>query len=46
MYVNFISYAFKINFNEKIYKMVIEKYLTYVYRTAFILLKTYLKNKT
>lgn len=46
MYVNFIRYAFKTNFNKNIYKMVIEKCLTYVIRTDFILLKTYLKNKT
>lgn len=46
MTVHFISYAFKINFNKNIYKMVIEKYLTYIIRTDFILLKTYLKNKT
>lgn len=41
-----MSYAFKTNFNKNIYKIVIEQYLTYVIRTDFILLKTYLKNKT
>lgn len=46
MYVNFICNAFKTNFNKNIYKILVEQYLTYVIRTDFILLKTYLKNKT
>lgn len=41
----YLPNEFKINYHENIC-IVIEKYLTYVIRTVFIPLKTYLKNKT
>lgn len=41
----YLPYAFKRNYNENIW-IINEKYLTYVIRTVFIPLKTYLKNKT